>query len=73
MKIRIHMMGNINLICEYENLNDIMKDVRRALKKEDLIEIKFPWNASSKYIQPEHIIAIEEFIEIPAPAAQDAP
>ena len=61
MKIRIHMLGNINLICEYEDWATFWKGMKYQTKKLNLIEIEYP-GASSKFIDPSHIVAIEEYI-----------
>jgi len=62
MKIRIHLMGGINLVCEKPDLNFIVSYANKCAKKNELLEILFP-GQPSKYLNPHHIIAVEEYNE----------
>lgn len=62
MKIRIHMLGNINLLCEHESAEKLSSQVEKLARKGELMEIPFE-GFSPKFINPSHIVAIEEYIE----------
>ena len=69
MKIRIHLLGNINLICDHVSLEKLASFADKLAKKGELMEVPFE-GFSSKFINPIHIVAIEEFIETAAPPVQ---
>lgn len=61
MNIRIYLLGNAHWVGEIADLDQLLEDVRKAVKSDNMVKIESP-NQTPVYINPEHILSIAEFV-----------